>query len=219
MIKFNLHGELGNQMFEWATGIAFAKKAEVPVSFLTLPDVTFRMAEFKTAKNFQVESTTGFTNSISIARKISRKIHLKANLGLSQNEVGLNYQNLELGKSRNYHGYFQSWRYFHYMRKEILDEFVLLNPSNNFYEVKESFPAKFTAVHIRRGGTGPSILASNYHGLLDLEYYQRAIQLNFELQGSANYIVFTDNPSKAKEIIDQLDFNCIKIIGSPVYLT
>lgn len=213
MITFSLHGELGNQMFQWATGLAFSSKNHVPIKFLTLPNVTPRLGEFKTVKNFQIEPFSQGTSPDSMFRKVARKIGYELSHENVQNEIGLNFQNLKLAKSRNYHGYFQSWRYFDYMRDGILDEFELLNASKNFFEIKNSFPLHFTTIHIRRGGPGAALLTSDYHGLLDFEYYRRAIDLNEELGGSSNYIVFTDNPEKANELVGQLDLRTPRIIG------
>ncbi len=213
MITFSLHGELGNQMFQWATGLAFSRKHQVPIKFLTLPDVTPRLSEFRTGRNFDIEPISLGLNPDSIFRKASRKIGFEHGLGNVQNEVGLNFQDLEFANLRNYHGYFQSWRYFHYMRDSILVEFELLNASKNFFELKNSFPEHFTAIHIRRGGPGAALLTSDYHGLLDFEYYRRAIDLNEKLGGSDNYIVFTDNPDKAGELVNQLDMRNPRIIG------
>jgi hypothetical protein len=213
VISFNLHGELGNQMFQWAAGYAFSSQNNVPVSFLTLPRVESRMSEFKTANNFHVASANLVDNPDSILLKILRKIGVKSIFGDMQKETGLNYQEIELKESRNYHGYFQSWRYFHHIRDEILQQFELQNPSTNFFELKETLPKHFTAIHIRRGGPGAAVLTSDYHGLLDTDYYKRAIELNEELGGSRNYIVFTDNPEKASVVVEQLDLNNPRIIG------
>jgi len=200
-------------MFQWATGLAFSRKNNVPLKFLTLPGVTPRISEFKTSRNFDIEPFSRGLNPDSIFYKVSKKIGFERGLGNVQNEVGLNFQNLELVNLRNYHGYFQSWRYFHYMRDGILDEFELLSASKNFFEIKDSFPIHFTAIHIRRGGPGAATLTSDYHGLLDFEYYKKAIDLNEELGGSSNYIIFTDNPEKANELIDQLHLGNPRIIG------
>ena len=53
MITFKIFGELGNQMFQWATGIAFAKKNKVQITFEVQPSTVLRIAEFKTIDDYR----------------------------------------------------------------------------------------------------------------------------------------------------------------------
>ena len=213
MITFDLHGELGNQMFQWATGLSFSINHEVPVSFCTLPGVSSRMSEFKAADKFDIFEKNKIHILRSLLSKLGKKLDFWDGVGNTQNEKGLNFQDLEFEESRNFHGYFQSWRYFHTIQHSIISEFVLVEPSVSFYQMKESLPSDFTGIHIRRGGSGAAILASDYHGLLDADYYKRAIQLNNQLGGSQEYIVFTDNPEKAQATINVIGLRDVRIIG------
>jgi hypothetical protein len=200
-------------MFEWATGLAFSKKHNVPVVFCTLPGVTSRMSEFKTSEKFEVRSSERVQLSLSRVARLLRKVNLEKGITNSQTEQGLNFQDLIFGESRNYHGYFQSWRYFHTLRDLLISEFDLKSPSSSYFELKESLPKRFTGIHIRRGGSGAAVLTTDYHGLLDAEYYKRGIALNARLGGSNQYVVFTDNPERAKETIDSLNLENTRIIG------
>ena len=213
MIKFDLHGELGNQMFEWATGIAFSIKHDVPITFCTLPGVTSRMSEFKTSKNFDTRENFTIEITKSLLSKLFEKLKLENHRPNIQNEIGLNFQELQFEESRSYHGYFQSWRYFHGIQERLFAEFELIEPSSNFHDLIESLPSQFTGIHIRRGGSGAAILTSDFHGLLDAEYYQRAIEINARLGGSQDYIIFTDNPIKAQETIDLINLENVRVIG------
>ena len=213
MITFNLHGELGNQMFEWATGIAFSKINHAEVEFRTLPGVISRMDEFKSAGNFSVTESSPLEIKSKFLSKLARTVNHQFDIGNLQTEVGLNYQELEFNMSRTYHGYFQSWRYFHFLRDSLITEFELASPSKSFGEIKSSLPSSFTGIHIRRGGSGAAILTSDFHGLLDSEYYKRAIELSEKLGCSKDYVVFTDNPDKAMETVNELGLASSRVIG------
>ena len=200
-------------MFEWATALAFSQKHNVPVVFCTLPGVTSRMSEFKTSEKFEIRSSEGIQLSRSRLARFLRKVNLESGITNIQTEHGLNFQELIYGDFRNYHGYFQSWRYFHVIKDFLISEFELKSPSSSYFELKDSLPKNFTGIHIRRGGPGAAVLTTDYHGLLDIEYYKRAIALNARLGGSNQYVVFTDNPSKARETIDSLNLENTRIIG------
>ena len=58
-------------------------------------------------------------------------------------------------------------------------------------------------------------MAEKFHGLLDSDYYKSAIKLNETLGGSANYIVFTDNLEKAKEVLKKIGLQDARVI-SPI---
>ena len=213
MVSFNLHGELGNQMFEWATGIAFSRLHNTKVEFKTLPGVTARMSEFKTSEHYLINESSLVDNRLNLLFRLSRKMKLGIQFDSTQIEKGLNFQQLEFVEDATYHGYFQSWRYFNDLRDLLISEFSLLAPSDNFHELSDSLEGDFTAIHIRRGGSGAAILTSDYHGLLDFDYYNRAISLNEELGGSRKYVVFTDNPEKALETVQKLNIENVRIIG------
>lgn len=213
MVTFNLHGELGNQMFEWATGIAYSRLHKTNLEFKTLPGVVARMSEFTTSQHYSIKESSVANNQLGLFARIARKAKLNSPFDKTQLEKGLNFQHLEYVEGSTYHGYFQSWRYFHELRDLLISEFSLLEPSDGFGELNASLKGDFTAIHIRRGGSGAAILTSDYHGLLDVEYYNRAISLNEELGGSKKYVIFTDNPEKALETVQRLHIQDARIIG------
>jgi hypothetical protein len=213
MITFKIFGELGNQMFQWATGVAFSKKNKVEVSFKVQSNTVLRIDEFKTADNYLAISSPKANQKEFLIEFFTNKIAEMNSKIFSEKYMMLNYRALDLKNNAAFQGYFQSWRYFDFIKKEILNGFELKEPSSTFHEILESLPKSFTSIHIRRGATGAAILNSNFHGLLDLEYYKNAISLNEKLGGSKNYIFFTDNPKMAAETIKSLNLLKFKVIG------
>ena len=213
-VRFNIHGELGNQMFQWATGISYSRSTSKTVKFKTLPGFANRLNEFASINSYAHfgDITVKLGNFPKLkSRFFSYLRHLPNPFYFD--EKHLNYQDLARIRARVFHGYFQSWRYFHEIKDEITADFALIHESQNYLDHIAALPQDFTAIHIRRGGSGASILTENYHGLLDADYYSRAISLNELLGGSTNYIVFTDNPDLASLTLKELGLKPLKIVG------
>jgi hypothetical protein len=213
VIKFYLHGELGNQMFQWATGVALAVRNSTSVVFQTTHKVPFRMSEFVASETQAVHGplkTDSLAISFPLYNRVPRIAHRFIN---GFREVGNNYQDLYFREGRRYFGYFQSWRYFHTIRDEIVGGFQLRQPSSQFQHLISALPTEFTGIHIRRGGEGKAVLAKDFHGLLDLEYYRKAVSLSKRLGAPENYVVFTDNLAKAQPLIQGLGLGDAVIIS------
>jgi hypothetical protein len=211
---FYIHGELGNQMFQWATGISLSKVTGRELIFKVAPGYTLRLGEYVTKSKYLPKSDLGI--SFLGQGKISKSIY-SATRRLPNsfffNERHLCYQDLTKTNAKFFHGYFQSWRYFHEFQNEIRDEFRLVKTSENYKSLVSTLPSRYTAIHIRRGGKGAAVLADKYHGLLDSEYYERAIDLNRTLGGAAEYVVFTDNREVALELLARIGMRDVRIIA------
>jgi hypothetical protein len=215
-VKFYIQGELGNQMFQWATGIAFSKSTGKNIEFRVAPGYTFRLNEY-TTRELQT-SSVGFRQVQGSASALFKNLHSVVRRIPSRfvfDEKNLCYHEISGLSAKFFYGYFQSWRYFHHYQEDILGHFELTKPSKQFTELVSTLPEDFTAIHIRRGGSGAAVLSEKFHGLLDSDYYQRAIKLNTSLGGSTNYIVFTDNLERAKEALKKIGLRDVRVI-SPI---
>lgn len=197
-------------MFQYATGIAYSRITQREIEFRTTHGINCRLGEFVGPNRYPL------IQEINQQNFFSPLLHNKMNTLLGKlrlqsiyQEKSLNFSNIFESKADRFHGYFQSWRYFDHMKHEIIADFTLKDSLSFHYPL----PKSFTAVHIRRGGPGSAVLSSEYHGLLSEDYYRAALKLNEKLGGSADYIVFTDNPKKASQIIDKLDSKPIEVIG------
>lgn len=213
MITFKIFGELGNQMFQWATGITFAKKNKTEINFEVHPNTLLRITEFKTFDDYKSTQLLKSKKRESLIKYVMKKFSGIDSINFSEKYMMLNYKNLDFKNNAVFDGYFQSWRYFDSIRREILNGFELKEPSPTFKELLQSLPENFTSIHIRRGATGAAVLNSSFHGLLDLEYYKNAITLNEKLGGSRNYVIFTDNPDMAAKTVNSLNLIEFKVIG------
>jgi hypothetical protein len=215
-VTFYLHGELGNQMFQWATALAVSRQFSKSVELSVLKGNAFRLSKYNNGGNSITfnEITKLRTFLVHFLAKI-RKLGVSSNVFFPKiyTERDLTYQNWVSPKSIFFFGYFQSWKYFDHLRGELLNNFDLKQPDSRTVNLLRNLPIEFTAIHIRRGGGGPSILNSEFHGILTDSYYNKAIRLNSLLGGSANYVVFTDNPRSAQKLLHHLNIKPFQVIG------
>lgn len=207
----NLQGELGNQMFQVATGLALSSCFREQIKFRTTPGINSRLAEFKCSQNLKIYEDSSLSSRLKDYLKGKSK---RVNFRNEHREIGNNFQNLTTLNAEIFTGFFHSWRYFHHLKIEIQNAFELIQPSKTFGDLSGEIGTNFTGIHIRRGGSGAAILNSNFHGLVDEDFYNRAIALNERQGGSRDYVIFTDNLERASEVIAKLPINP-RIVISP----
>lgn len=107
-------------------------------------------------------------------------------------------------------GYFQSYRYFDYCRKFLsVNEIVSLkSPSKEFLSLEKTISLEdFCAVHVRRGDY---LRHEDSLGILGFNYYQNAFKKISGLNPNLRFLVFSDDPLLAKELLfDLLPSNTI----------
>lgn len=200
-------------MFQCAAGIAFSKAFETSVVFHTTPKTSNRLAEFRVSRQYTVQKSSRLDPFMSSFFGSIRNSTTEELLMNAYREIGNNFQALPYQAGKKYFGYFQSWRYFDTLKSDLNEAFQLEQPSGEFEELLKTLPHEFTGIHIRRGGGGKAVLNADFHGLLGLEYYRQAIGVNKQLGGSQKYVVFTDNPSMAREVIEGLHLGEYIVIG------
>ena len=70
---FYIHGELGNQMFQWATGISLSRMTGQRVNFKIAPGYSLRLGEYVTKVKYLPNPDSG--NSFFGQRKMSGSIY------------------------------------------------------------------------------------------------------------------------------------------------
>lgn len=222
-------GELGNQLFQLAFGFSKSRllKQNLELVFTSnpnrlsefnLPPISFaepnKIGVFILGFRFRlikliIKTLTFFRFYLGvklverITNTVTEKIPHKFDSSLlSENNTALHY------------GYFQSWKYFEFIENEIRKILKVKNESPEFKKLRGTLSIEpFTAVHIRRGGFGPSIINSEFHGFASANYYLRAIALLKELGDDFPLVIFTDNVEKADEIISALPAKAKIVIG------
>ena len=197
MITVKITGGLGNQMFQYAFGLAqekrTGKKNYYDISFFENQNPnSFRIFELR---NFNVKIRI---KNILFIQKLNRKlkrrgISLFTNFFVTENNATVFYSEfLKKRKIAIFDGYFQNEKYFIEYRKDILDAFTLTVPLNteNNNLIKEIKQTNSISLHVRRGDY---VNLQDYHGLCGLEYYKNAISYVAEKTNEPHFYLFSDD--------------------------
>ena len=175
-----LNGGLGNQLFQWAHGLAIAKAT----SRRLILDIALNEQDHKRSFNI-IDYQTDFKCIKTPYAEMSR-------LGLFWR--GLQYGGIELKEEKEFtfnvfdihqydqrdlilKGYWQCPKYFDNYRKEILNQLVLKTTSATYNKylplVQQS---NSIAIHVRRGDYVQDQKTNAFHGVCSMEYYVNAMQ-------------------------------------------
>ncbi len=194
MIVVTLQGGLGNQLFQYAAGRAFAAKLKTKVSFdpawfAASKQRTLKLDQFKLSPDTQIE--------IGVGKRLRTPKHVHERL------PGFD-PILTLTDNCIYDGYWQSSKYFEDIGQEIRTELELKNPpSKRMQEWADviASSAGSVSLHIRRGDylweKHQSVL-----GVLPIAYYKEAIKMLAERIGTLTLFVFSDDIPWAKKNLD-----------------
>ncbi|MVF12933.1 alpha-1,2-fucosyltransferase [Ketobacter sp. MCCC 1A13808] len=189
MIILQLNGGLGNQLFQYAAALAASKKYHRPILIET------SMLQTDSLRNLEIDklSIPGLAaykhdNSLfecilkfKVLKKVmfyfSRIFHLK----FVYVEHSFNYdpnffRAIKETKTIFLFGYFQSYRYFTRIRRELRASFLPNKISDISKPLqKEIQESMSVSLHVRRGDYVSSKETNDFHGVCSLEYYDAAI--------------------------------------------
>jgi len=208
-----IQGGLGNQMFQYAFGRSMALKYETSL-FLderwfhtSIDEVTPR--EFLLPKmriQAKIASYDGFSGSPSRLRKVAQCFLPISPFVVQEKKAFISdtsWFHLHCFASQDFYvrGYWQSYKYFSQIRPELLDEFTPCNPIGTHYENYHSqiLAQDSTMVHVRRGDYVSLPGAAKVHGgLVNLSYYQRAMDWVLARKPHTHFYIFSDDLEWAK---------------------
>ena len=203
-IYSKLSGGLGNQIFQYAVGKSLALQHACPFIldttwFENIPDGSSsynNMLKYLKIKADFINSNNQPNELLSHHSKRFWQRWVKA--GIQKEKRYFQYDNhLEKMKPPIYlDGYWQSYRYFSNIRNILLQEIQPLAPLSTHYEHYAKLIGAYKTpimLHLRRGDYVTSKSASQIHGTLPLEYYQKNIEF-FETQyQDINFFIFSDD--------------------------
>jgi len=203
MIISKIQGGLGNQMFQYAIGRAYAEKLKtnlcLDLSFYRQPfekDITPRKFELDL---FNVKYTVAEQSDLSKFHSRSYWYRLKRKLGMN---VPIHYRegndcNIKKRKKDIYlDGYWQSESFFKDFSEIINADFQFKKALNKKSEdIATKIKSKVTSVsiHLRRGDYVSSTLTNAYHGVCDIEYYKKAVGYLKDRISDPYFFVFSDD--------------------------
>lgn len=195
-VSCQLNGQLGNQLFEIATALAYAWDYGVDAVFPELHSSYLGMSTNRDRIFFRLNAST--PPSPYQYQFVQQSCHSAERIPY--------YPNLYLK------GYFQSWKYFDHHRERLLPAF---SPSSNdvaylndkYGELIEH--PKTVAIHVRMSHRWKH--EENLHPFVGLDYYERAIALFDE---DSLFVIFSDRISWCKRHFTSLCKNVIFIEGN-----
>jgi hypothetical protein len=216
-----LYGGLGNQLFQYATGLAVAKHNEakliIDLSWFDvahkIPNTTIRkfaLAPFGIEAEIQKKRGFFTLNESNTLKRIFNRISRQFGIRLKSRQV-VNEQNFrfepsifQLNCPITLNGYWQSPKYFDNIIAEIQGIFGsarALSPESRLV-MTEILNSESICAHVRRGDYVTSKQAAKTHGLCDLEYYRKGIRIVSEGMTNPHCYVFSDDPEWVRENFD-----------------
>jgi hypothetical protein len=211
LIIVQLKGGLGNQLFQYAAALSLGAlhntQVKVDVSQLLAPDEeigTMRNYELKYVNQPPAVASEAEINAmikepflLKYYRKtlppFKRKIYKEASFRFdihffeSQNNIYLK-------------GYRQSEKYFAQIAENIKQQLSL---QLSVYRSVEAYGEQLkihnsVSIHIRHGDY-TNAAVTEFHGILGMEYYNRAIEEIIQIVDNPVFYIFTDNPEWVKQ--------------------
>lgn len=200
-----MSGGLGNQMFQYAFAKAYSLKHNCQVAL----DISFYQDWQKksniTPRSYKLDQFSSTLPSTASApfwarqfsSRIGRKLHdiFFSPLILVDAERGYKKSYIaDFYSTKLFVGYFQTPRYFSEYREILLKDFILKSALSGFYKhhLEQIKATNSVSLHVRRGDY---LLAQNskIHGVLTLEYYQKAVDLISAKSDSLTFYIFSDD--------------------------
>ena len=220
MIVVELSGGLGNQMFQYTYGVFLSEKLNcglvIDKNFLEYyPIGSKNTKRYFELKHFHISSGKRLSSGYILSSLLGFKLfyHINRFLYLKRKELTIlreeQLNDTDKLKSNYYIiGHFQSYRYFGSVREKLFKEFRF---NGKFDKDNASMMgcieiADSVSLHVRRG----DYLRKNNltkHGVLDVSYYQEAIEYISNRVESPHFFIFSDDLSWVKDNINFKDSN------------
>jgi hypothetical protein len=216
MTIVRLEGGLGNQLFQYAAGLALSKRLgtqlKVDLSwFGTQAKRSYRLDRFEAgveyARPLEVGLFTGDHESavlsklLGLFRRTPCAVFFRT---FRENETGLNPGFWHLRQNVYLHGYWQSESYFEDVSEVVKQEYILSDvpspPTRRVAQKIRSVP-RAVAVHVRRGDYVAEAETRAFHGACSSDYYTAAAEFMVERHPRSTFFLFSDDPEWARENI------------------
>lgn len=216
-----LRGGLGNQLFQYAAGLALSKRisSSLIIDTSLLPEdshekdgVYLRPEEISSFRH-EGTITRSKANSLTRTQSFARLLQLERMIGDAIGARALRILGSVASESRDLRGYFSNVRfparinsycshpdYFSSIGNELRKQINSVSqPSEFFLDHEGRLEAeKPTGIHLRLGDYQNF---NNLYGNLTADYFERSLNSLTSREDNANLWVFSDEPMRAKEIL------------------
>jgi hypothetical protein len=217
-IVVHCRGGLGNQLFQASAGYFLAKEMKSSLS-INLSSVTSHDTE-NPIDISSLQILNGYSVPQNFLRWLYSRLILKVNWifpsidldSLGRFSAGKFDRAFRTITTIHLHGYFAD---FTYARRSNLfnSEVNLTDPSIWFKEMKEIISKEpIIAIHVRRGDF---LENPEHYGILDANYYRKAIAAIPKDLHAAGLWVFSDNPLLAQETLSEISECQFKFVSPP----
>jgi len=180
MQTVKLAGGIGNQCFQFAFGRALQHRGQ--------------QVQFKFEDSVRPYSLDQFNVNISLTSQLYGPIR-----EFREKTFAFDSDALEQSDGTFFNGCWQAERYFHDISAKLRAELTLKNISTKVSEMGSSLQSTETVfLHVRRGDYLQQPF-TDYHGLMGLDYYERAVQHIISRVANPRFIVFSDDAEWCKQ--------------------
>jgi hypothetical protein len=224
-VTVKLQGGVGNQLFIYFAGLALATKRSLPlvidISLLKLGLTVHESDIYRLDLdlNEKIEKPLGTIGALR-HRIWNKLMRISLSLKWLDEKIFLNYRSKKVGYDEKIwnlpggstlFGYYQSWKYFDFVKKKGLVNSVLpRTPSiwfqNSLAEISGQNPI---AIHVRRGDYEK---VADKFGLLSKVYYLDALKKVRDGGFTGPIWVFSDDIRLAKSLLNEGEFISAKFI-------
>ncbi len=204
MVVCHLQGGLGNQMFQYATGLALSKRVaqelfmdlshyaadqhtlnETPRSY----ELNLLRLEVPFASENKLRDIRNELQHLTLIERVKRKIFpskklFQYNDSTNASQIPLNFAHYYL------QGYFHNEDHFKSVKQELIDAF---KPSEKFPVHNSRLMPASVSVHVRRGDYISNANAAQHHGTCSLEYYNEAFNFIHSKIKQPHFYFFSDD--------------------------
>ncbi len=207
MIIVELLGGLGNQLFQYAAGMALARRLGVPLKLDISAFDRYQLRRYELCK-FRISAPIATPDEVRrlaptgnrISRALWRLRHGASRAYCEEKGFVYDPKFLELQDPSYLRGYWQVPRYFEPIADQLRSEFQLkTSPEGRNRELISAMRGcSSVAVHVRRGDYVSNPEAAKFHGICGLEYYETAAERMVSVVNDARFFVFSDEPDWCK---------------------
>jgi hypothetical protein len=200
-INIILKGGLGNQLFQYFTAYFLSKKLNMNLAVDVSNYKNNNYRQFKLFNLLRINKNYFKNNKENFFLRKFKKIHqffffnnFKENNAFSYSEA---FKELHDKKNINLIGFFQSEKYFHANRNEII-RLINFNSNRKSYNRKLSskiLNSKSLAIHIRGGDYIAFEKENPNYGALSELYYKKAMKIIEKNLKNFDIYIFTDDKS------------------------
>lgn len=217
MVIVKITGGLGNQLFQYATGKALAKKlsCELVLDLSFYPTQTLRKYELD---KFNIEARIATTKEITLSgggndvvSRLMRKFGLTSVIFpryIKERESIKYVEKIDQCKSGAFlDGYWQNPRYFSQIKSELVQDFLPKAPLSApalAWKTRIEQSSTPVSLHVRRGDYVDNAHTNSVHGTCGLDYYRAAVNKVLETVENPTFYVFSDDIEWCKQNLGSL---------------